>query len=105
MPRFGTPIRQIVPGNRCKVADEQKVLLSCFAVTDKAENAAVFIVGIDPLKTVPAIIFAVKSRIFFVNMKQIPDVILESALAVRWSDTSPEPLFHPIRGAVRNPDP
>ncbi len=46
-------------------------------MADKTEDAAVLIIGIDPLEAIPVIILAVKGRIFFVQMEKILKIILQ----------------------------
>ena len=63
--------------NGSKVADKQQVLFAGLTAADETEDAAVSVIGIDPLKTVPVIIQAVHGRIFFVDVEQIPEIVLQ----------------------------
>ena len=57
--------------NGSKVADKQQVLFAGLTAADETEDAAVSVIGIDPLKSVPVVVKAVHGRILFVYVKQI----------------------------------
>ena len=65
------------PRNRCEIYNKQKIFLGCFVFSYEAENTAVSIVGIDPLKTVPVIVQPEKCRIAAVQMEKIADIHLK----------------------------
>ena len=59
--------------HRCEVYYKQQVFLSCLILADKAENAAVPVICIDPLEAVPVVVKLVQTRIFLINMKKLKD--------------------------------
>ena len=68
--------------NRGKVADKEQVVAAILAITDKAYNAAVAIVGIDPLETVPLFVLLLHRRIFAIDLQQIPHIILHIQISL-----------------------
>ena len=49
------------------------------------KNAAVAVIGVNPLETVPVIVKVVQTRIFPVNMKKITDIFLKLFVAFFFS--------------------
>ena len=53
---FGNSYPVIIPGHRGKIDDEEEILFPRFISSDKAENTAVSIIGVDPLKPFAVIV-------------------------------------------------
>ena len=79
---FGNSHPVVRPRNRCEIYNKQQALFSSLIPADKAENTPVPIIGIDPLEAIPVMIQAVKTGIFLIKVQEIPDVFLETPVAV-----------------------
>ena len=65
-----------------EIAYEQQALLLVVCVSDKAEDATVAVVGIDPLEAIPVVVRLLQGRILFVNVEQIPHILLQIAVQI-----------------------
>lgn len=65
-----------------EIAYEQQALLLVVCVSDKAEDATVAVVGIDPLEAIPVVVRLIQGRILFVNVEQIPHILLQIAVQI-----------------------